>query len=163
MAFSARYFLMATLLCGAATVPCAADDAHPTQATTPPATLDGMVKLSGGVMAAGVGYKWGHGTLFYQGQEYKFCIRGLSIGDVGAVHVDAQGAVYNLKSLDDFAGKYFALSGGFAIARGESGAILKNKQGVMMELEMLETGVRFNIAASGLKVTMANVPGCKAH
>jgi hypothetical protein len=91
----------------------------------PSVTLDATVKLSGGVLAAGIGYKWGHGTLYYQGQELKFCIRGLSVGDVGAANLAAEGAVFNLKSLDDFPGKYFALSGGFAIARGESAAILK--------------------------------------
>jgi hypothetical protein len=60
------------------------------------------------------------GTLNYQGQQFEFCIRGLSIGDVGAARLAAEGAVFNLKSLDDFSGKYFALSGGFALARGES-------------------------------------------
>jgi hypothetical protein len=130
--------------------------------TSSPATLDATVKLTGGVMAAGVGYRWGRGTLTYQGQEYGFCVHGLSIGDVGAVKLSAQGAVYNLKSPDDFSGKYFTLSGGFAIARGESGALLKNKQGVMIELETLETGLRFDIAAGGLKITMAGQRGCKA-
>jgi hypothetical protein len=162
MTISSRHSLIIALLAAAASAPCAADDTHPTQ-NPPPATLDATVKLSGGVLAAGVGYKWGHGTLTYQGQEFKFCVRGLSVGDVGVVSVDAQGLVYNLKSLDDFAGKYFALSTGFAIARGESAAILKNKRGVMMELELLETGVRFNIAATGLRIVMADQPGCKAR
>jgi hypothetical protein len=113
------------------------------------------------VLAAGLGYSWGHGTLSYQGQQYKFCIRGLSIGDVGAASLDAQGNVYNLKSLEDFAGKYFALSGGFAAVRGESAAIVKNKNGVMMELETLVTGLRFNISATGLKIRLADQQGCK--
>ncbi len=85
----------------------------------------------------------------------------MSVGDVGAAKLAAQGAVFNLKSLDDFSGKYFSLSTGVAIALGESAAILKNKRGVMMELELKETGIRFNIAASGLKITMANNPGCR--
>jgi len=127
----------------------------------PPATLDATVKLSGGVVAAGVGYKWGRGTLSYQGQQLKFCIRGLSVGDVGIANLSAQGAVFNLKSPDDFSGKYFAMSTGVAIAVGESAAILKNQRGVMMELELREVGVRFNIAATGLKIVMANSPGCK--
>ena len=99
----------------------------------------------------------------FQGQQLKFCVRGFALGDAGVVSVDAQGNVYNLKSLDDFAGKYLALSGGFAIARGESAAILKNKRGVMLELEMLETGIRFNMAASTLKISLADRPGCKIH
>lgn len=163
MTISGRYLLMATLLLSTAAIPCAAGDATPTDTAPPPATLDGTVKLTGGVLGAGVGYKWGRGTLTYQGREFGFCVRGLSLGDVGVASVDAQGSVYNLKSLDDFAGNYFALSGGFALARGGTGAILKNKHGVMMELATLETGLRFSIAANGVKVTMAGHPGCKAR
>jgi hypothetical protein len=125
--------LLLALLSASLSVPSAADDTA-TSSGPPPATLDGTVKITGGVVAAGIGYKWGHRTLSFQGQKYRFCVRGLAIGDAGIVSIDAQGNVYNLKSLDDFAGKYFALSGGFAIAKGESAAILKNKRGVMMEL-----------------------------
>jgi hypothetical protein len=71
-------------------------------------------------------------------------------------------SVYHLKTPDDFSGKYFTLSGGFTIARGESGVLLKNKQGVEIELETLETGMRFDIATGGVKITMAGQPGCKA-
>lgn len=126
-----------------------------------PATLDATVKLSGGMLAAGIGYNWGHGTLNYHGQDFKFCIHGLSVGDVGVADLAAEGAVYNLKSLENFSGRYFEVSTGVAIGRGESAAILKNKLGVMMELELKETGVRFNIAATGLKITLANKPGCR--
>jgi hypothetical protein len=162
MSTSTLRSLIVSLLAATATAPTVADDARPPQ-SPPAATLDGTVKLKGGSVAAGIGYKWGHGTLTYQGQELQFCIRGLSVGDVGAVSLDARGSVYNLKSSDDFSGKYFALSGGFAIARGESATILKNRHGVMMQLEQLETGVHFNIAANGLRIVMASRPGCKAH
>lgn len=153
-----RVSILTALISATLSVPCAADD---TNITPSPATLDGTVKIKGGVVAAGIGYKWGRGTLIFQGQQFKFCVRGIAIGDAGIVSVDAQGNVYNLKSLDDFPGKYFALSGGFAIAKGESAAILKNKRGVMMEIELLETGVRFNMAATRLKISLADQPGCK--
>jgi hypothetical protein len=160
MAHSLRTFLKVILLVGTVAVSGASENELPQQ-NDPPATLDATVKLSGGVLAAGIGYKWGHGTLNYQGQDFKFRIQGLSVGDVGAANLAAQGAVFNLKSLEDFSGEYFALSTGVAIVRGESAAILKNKRGVMMELELKEIGVRFNIAATGLKIIMANRPGCK--
>ena len=153
--------LIALLLAGAA-LPCMTDAADPQQ-TQPSPTLDATVKLRGGVVGAGVGYKWGHGTLTYQGQQIPFCLHGLSVGDVGAASVDALGNVYNLQDMEDFAGRYFALSGGVAIVRGESAAILKNKRGVMLELEMLEKGLRFNIAATGLRISLAGQHGCKAH
>ncbi len=140
-----------------------ASDRALAQENAPPATLDATVKIAGGMLAAGVGYKWGHGTISYRGQEFQFCVRALSVGDIGAASLAAQGAVFNLKSLDDFAGRYFALSGGFAIVRGESAAIVKNKLGVMMELELQEAGLRFNIAATGLDIAMAGSPGCRVR
>jgi hypothetical protein len=155
-----RASLLIAALVAVTSAPCLAGDTV-AQQNEPPATLDGTVKLKGGVVGAGVGYKWGHGTLTYQGQQLQFCIHGLSVGDVGAASVDAQGNVYNLKDMNDFTGRYLALSGGFAFVRGESAAILKNKHGVMLELEMLESGLRFNIAATGLKVTFAGQHGCK--
>ncbi|HVW71111.1 MAG TPA: hypothetical protein VHB68_19175 [Steroidobacteraceae bacterium] len=131
-------------------------------AVPPTASLDGTITLSGKVIAAGVGYNWGRGTLKYQGQEVPFCIRGLSVGDVGAVELKAQGSVFNLKTLDDFSGKYFQVSTGATIARGATTALLKNKHGVMMQLELEELGVRFNIAASGMNVILGNQRGCTA-
>jgi len=157
-----RIPLLVALLATASAGPCAADDTS-VPSSPPPATLDATVKLTGGIVAAGVGYKWGHGTLTYQGQQFRFCVRGLSVGDVGAASLDARGNVYNLKAPEDFVGKYFALSGGFAIGRGGSAAILKNQRGVMVQLAMLENGLRFDIAATGLKIILAGQPGCKAR
>ena len=161
MLTSVRMVFLIALLTGCMVASAAHNGDVPSSA--PPATLDGTVKLKGGVVGAGVGYKWGRGTLTYHGGEFKFCVRGLSVGDLGAASVDAQGLVYNLQDRDDFSGRYFAISGGFAIGRGESGALLKNKRGVMLELEMLESGLRFNIAATGLKIVFAGQPGCKGH
>jgi hypothetical protein len=157
---SLRTTLVFALLAASTSALCAADDPS-TPASPASPTLDATVKITGGVLAVGVGYNWGHGMLSYQGQQLKFCIHGLTVGDVGAASLDAQGNVYNLKSLDDFAGKYFALSGGFAAVRGGSAAIVKNQRGVMMELQTLVTGVRFNIGATGLKISLADQPGCK--
>jgi hypothetical protein len=43
-----------------------ADDAKP----------DGTVTLSGGSVAAGIGYTWGHGELKYQDASHSFAIKG---------------------------------------------------------------------------------------
>jgi hypothetical protein len=123
-------------------------------------TVDATVNMSGGLVALGVGYGWGHGTISYQGMERTFCIHGLSIGDVGAADLKAQGVVFHLQSLRDFPGKYFALSTGVALVRGESGAVLKNEHGVTMQLEAKVAGLRFNIAASGMRITLAGHHGC---
>jgi hypothetical protein len=56
--------------------------------------------------------------------------------------------------LHDFAGKYLAASMGVAVVGGESGALLKNQHGVTMQLETKVKGLRFNIAASGLRIAL---------
>src|SRR5579872_4247564 len=65
---------------------------------------DASLTLKGHLLAVGIGYKWGRGTLDYEGQQLQFCIRGLSIGDVGIARLEGQGAVFKLSSLEDFEG-----------------------------------------------------------
>jgi hypothetical protein len=56
------------------------------------------VWLSGGSVAIGIGYTWGHGTLYYSKdqKEYKFKLSGISVVDVGGAAITAEGEVYNL-------------------------------------------------------------------
>ena len=72
----------------------------------------GAITLSGGSVAAGIGYTWGHGELKTTDQSHKFSIKGVSGVDVGATGFDATGNVYNLKSLADFSGNYVAAGAG---------------------------------------------------
>jgi hypothetical protein len=69
---------------------------------------DATLELSEGDVAAGIGWSWGGGTLTYQGQQYKFKVEGLSVGDVGVSEVSALGKVYGLEQLEDFSGHYVA-------------------------------------------------------
>ena len=41
------------------------------------------VSIESTSVAIGIGVQWGHGTLKYKGQEYKFSIGGLSVVDLG--------------------------------------------------------------------------------
>jgi hypothetical protein len=129
-------------------------------AQIPQPSLDGTVRMSGRMVAAGIGYTWGRGTLTYHGEDYVFCIRGLSVGDVGVAELKAQGLVFNLHDLHDFTGKYFAASMGVAVVAGESAAMLKNQHAVNIQLETQIKGLRFNIAASGLRIWLAGQNKC---
>lgn len=124
---------------------------------------DAVVTLKGKLVSAGIGYGWGRGTVTYQGTEHTFCIHGLTVGEVAAADVDAQGVVFHMSSLDDFPGKYSAVSLGVAVIKGESTALLKNERGVTMQLDSRVTGLRFNISASGVKITLAGTRGCPAN
>ena len=116
----------------------------------------GYVWLSGGVVAVGIGYSWGHGTLYNSRdqKEYKFKISGVSVADVGAAGITAEGEVYNLASPADLSGDYSAVTAGVTIIEGGSVAYLKNDKGVVIKLHSQTGGLRFNLSANGMHVTL---------
>ena len=63
---------------------------------TPPvaehAIPSAYVWLSGGSIAIGIGYTWGHGTLYYNKdqKQYTFKLSGVSIADVGGAGITAR-------------------------------------------------------------------------
>jgi hypothetical protein len=131
-------------------------------ATNVPSPASATISISGRIVAAGVGYKWGRGVITFHGEPHRFCVRGLSIGDVGVAVLSTHGSVFHLKSLDQFPGRYFAISAGAGLAVGKTAALLKNARGVVIALETKVIGVRYSIAASGLSVEMANSSRCMA-
>jgi hypothetical protein len=117
---------------------------------------DGTVNVTGGSIAAGIGFSWGHGQLNYGGQSHAFKISGVSLVDVGVANISASGHVYNLKNLADFNGNYVAMTAGMTVAGGGSAAYLKNEHGVVIKLHSTDVGLRFNLSADGVKVTLAS-------
>jgi hypothetical protein len=142
-----------TLLCAAAyaadadsSAPVVADDAKP----------DATVTLKGGSVAAGIGYTWGHGELNYGKKLREFSIKGVSIVDVGAANFTAAGQVYNLEKLSDFSGNYVAAGAGMTIAGGGTATYLKNEHGVVIKLIATDVGLKFNLSADGVHVSLKN-------
>ena len=125
--------------------------------TTSPVAEDhsiGSVTLTGGSVAAGVGFVWGHGTLVYGDKHYRFKLSGISVVDVGAASITAQGDVYNLNGLQDFDGNYSAVTAGLTVAGGGSVAYLKNENGVVIKLVSTTEGLRFNLSADGVHIKL---------
>jgi hypothetical protein len=114
------------------------------------------VWLSGGSVAIGIGYAWAHGTLYYSKdqKEYKFKISGVSVADVGAASITAEGEVYHLSKPADLAGNYSTVTAGATIGAGGSVAYLKNDNGVVIKLHSQTQGLRFNLSADGMKITL---------
>ena len=114
------------------------------------------VWLSGGSVAIGIGYTWGHGTLYYSKdqKQYKFKLSGVSIADVGGAGITAEGEVYNLSSPADLSGRYSAVTAGVTVIEGGSVAYLKNKNGVVIKLHSQTGGLRFNLSANGMNITL---------
>ena len=113
---------------------------------------DATIKLSGGSVAAGVGFSWGSGTLTYKGKTHPIDVKGLSVGDVGVTKVEASGTVHNLKSLDDFDGNYTAVGAGATAGGGGSASTMRNQNGVTVDLVSTTQGVKIAIAASGVEM-----------
>jgi hypothetical protein len=116
----------------------------------------GYVWFSGGSVAIGIGYTWGHGTLYYSKnqKQYKFKLSGVSIADVGGAGITAEGEVYNLSSPADLGGNYSAVTAGVTVIEGGSIAYLKNKNGVVIKLHSQTGGLRFNLSANGVDITL---------
>ena len=114
------------------------------------------VWLSGGSVAVGIGYTWGHGTLYNSKdqKQYKFKLSGVSIADVGGAGITAEGEVYNLSTPADLTGNYSAATAGVTVIEGGSVAYLKNDKGVVIKLHSQTGGLRFNLAAEGMHITL---------
>jgi hypothetical protein len=114
------------------------------------------VWLSGGTVAVGIGYSWGHGTLYYSKdqKQYKFKLKGVSVADVGGAGITAEGEVYHLNNPTDLSGEYSAVTAGVTVIEGGSLAYLKNDKGVVIKLHSQTGGLRFNLAATGIRITL---------
>jgi hypothetical protein len=113
---------------------------------------DASLRLSGGSVAAGVGFSWGSGTLTYKGKRHPVAVKGLSAGDVGAAKVEASGKVYNLKALKDFDGNYTAVAAGAAVAGGAGVTRMKNQNGVTVDLVSTTQGIQFTLGGGGVEM-----------
>jgi hypothetical protein len=129
-------------------------------AAPPPVSADDIpsayVWLSGGSIAIGIGFAWGHGTLYYSKdqKQYPFKLSGVSVADVGGASISAEGEVYNLSTPADLNGSYSMLTAGLTVLAGGSVAYLKNDKGVVIKLHSQTAGLRFNLSADGMRITV---------
>ena len=137
-------------------VAAAAEGASSSSAVAEGAIPSAYMWLSGGSVAIGIGYTWGHGTLYNSKdqKEYKFKLSGVSIADVGGAGITAEGEVYNLTTPADLSGNYSAVTAGLTIVEGGSVAYLKNDNGVVIKLHSQTGGLRFNLSANGMHITL---------
>ena len=134
------------------TVAVAADSPPVSEGAIP----SGYFWFSGGSVAVGIGYTWGHGTLYYSKdqKQYNFKLSGISVVDVGAAGMNAQGEVYNLTNPADLSGNYSAVAAGMTVIVGGSVAYLKNEKGVVIKVNSQSGGLKFNLSANGMKITL---------
>src|ERR1700680_1904950 len=115
---------------------------------------DATLRLSGGSVAAGIGFSWGKGTLTYKGKDYPISVSGLSLGKVGITGATASGEGYNLKKLRDFDGNYTAAGAGMTLAGGRSAVAMKNQNNVRVLLTSTTRGVDVTIGGGGVDMKL---------
>jgi hypothetical protein len=124
----------------------------PTQARDVPT---GTIELSGGSVAAGIGYTWGGGTLTFDGKKYSLKVNGISIVHVGISNYTATGTVYNLTKPSDIEGVYTAVSAGAALAGGASVTAMKNSRGVLIQWVATHAGANLSLGPKGMMISLA--------
>jgi len=87
------------------------------------------LNLSGGSVAAGIGYSWGNGTLSYNGKTYPVKVEGLSVGAARVTRVTAKAEVFNLAKIEDFAGNYVAIGIGATVGGGAGAGAAESTRG----------------------------------
>lgn len=101
-----------------------------------------------------IGGAAGSGVLTYRGKSYPFKITGLSFGiTAGATTGRFDGWASGIREVEDFAGTYSSVGGGFALVGGVNGVHLRNEKGVSIVLQGPKAGLE--LAANISQVTIA--------
>lgn len=129
--------------------------AVPVMAKPTDATPNAEVTINVTQAAMGLGVSWGDGTLNYKGKNYKFKVKGLSLIGLGVASINAKGQVYNLQKLDDFPGTYYGVEAGATVIKGSAGLVLKNTEGVVLNLKSERTGAALQLGNEGLSISPA--------
>jgi hypothetical protein len=117
---------------------------------------EATLTLSEGSVAAGIGFSWGKGTLSYGGKTYPVKVQGVSVGEVGVTRATAKGDVSNLAKLEDFSGNYVAVGAGATAAGGAGVTVMRNQNGVVIEMTSTTQGASLRLGAERLRLTLAD-------
>ena len=129
---------------------------EPVVVQAPPVTAPppAFVELQRSSIGAGIGISWGHGTLSFEGNSYAFSVKGLSVGDIGAAKIVAEGAVQNMDRLADFAGTFVAVEAGATAGKGASSLTMMNEHGVSISLASQREGLGLTLGAQGFRIAL---------
>jgi hypothetical protein len=113
---------------------------------------DATLELTQTSVALVIGYTWGGGTLTFQDRSYPIEIDGLSFLALGVVRAKASAEVFNMKSLDDFNGTYFAGSIEGTVGAGAGATTMRNQNGVVIQLFTTTQGLNLKLAPEGVRL-----------
>lgn len=119
------------------------------------ALTDGRIELSGGKVAAGVGYTWGSGTLYFDGKKYPLTVSGVSLGTAGVNEYSATGTITGMNRPQDINGIFSAVGTGLTLGGGASVAAMTNENGVTIQLDSTTEGLSATLAVKGIQISLA--------
>lgn len=120
---------------------------------------DANVRIDTTSVAAGVGVRWGDGTLTLRdGRRFAFTLQGLNLANLGVTRVSATGTVHNLASIEDFDGTYTGVGASATVAAGRGIVRIENEDGVVIRLKSTSQGVGLKLAAEGVRIKLRHIP-----
>jgi hypothetical protein len=122
--------------------------------TQAPLKQVGYINLKFSTLAAGVGFTWGQGSLFFRGKQIPVKVTGMNVAAVGFSEVTAIGRVFNLTKPEDIQGTYLEAGAGIAVSEGVKGLLARNEKGVVIDLSATQKGVSLNIGPGGFTLTL---------
>ena len=125
--------------------PALADKKTVTGSAAPVATIE----LESEQMRLIYGGSAGKGVLHYNGQDYAFTFKTASagLGAKAVTHVKATGSVFGLQRIEDFEGKYTAVTKGVIAGHAQTKASYSNDKGVRIDLVGTVKGAGLSMGA----------------
>jgi hypothetical protein len=120
----------------------------------PTGPISATVVFKGGSAAYWASATGGSGTLNYEGKQYPFSAKSAGALGTGGAKMDATGEVYNLNSIEDFAGTYNQKSSGFTLIKGHKRSKLTNDKGVVIYADAKTTGLMTNTGVAKVTVKL---------
>ena len=128
-----------------------------TVSSAPAQVPDGTVKITARSVAPGVGLSWGEGVLTYKDQDYPFTFEAKGLFrdvDDKITAAELSGEVFNLKSLAIFSGTYHKAEADASDLAGGSRVVMKNLNGVVVNLVSTVEGRKFILGRDGLTIKL---------
>ena len=111
----------------------------------------GTITIKLNSASALMGASWGQAVLTFQDRTHRFRVRGLKVGAVGIRRLSLSGDVYNLSNVKDLAGTFRrADPAGLTFIAGERGLVIRNDQGVTINLVGRKKGLNLDLVRDGL-------------
>lgn len=139
--------LLLTVLAGCSSAPTMPLPAGLTESGTVTIRQDQLMHAAAGVA--------GEGTLVFEGWQHTFTLEGAKIDIVNADGVIVKGVVYNLDTVEEFAGTFNPSKSEFEAGEGLVGVWAKNENGVVIHLSFRGEDIQVDLAAkNGAKVIL---------